>query len=237
MTMYPRIMYHLALYAFVLLALPCISNAAEVPKEVSTKILSDEAVAEDGWKQIKLKGKDFEMTVWGSANKSIYGDIDNKYQHIEIIMNGGESVTDYIDIAGNKLKLEDIIFAPGDSFELKKLIPGAPREQLVVEGSEWIPRGVGSLGIYEIFCIDKKGITILLSLITDRYRSEDESTDQPSLNLKATVQEKVENGKLVIVYRYQEDGGEYHTINFLWNGRAFVDTTGKYKKIDKEYSP
>jgi hypothetical protein len=197
----------------------------------------DAAADENSLQATKLKGKDFELTIWGSANKSMYGDIDNQYQHIEIIMDGNKPVTDYIDIGGNKFQLEDIIFAPGYSFELKKLIPGTTREQLITQGSEWIPRGVGSLGTYSIYRIDEQGITELLNLITDRYRSEDEINDQPSLSLEADVQEKMENGKPVIIYCYQEDGGKYHTIIFRWNGKAFVDATGMYRKIDEKYSP
>lgn len=237
MTIYPRIIYQFTLYAFLLLALPSISNAADVPGKASTEVLSDDAAVDDNWKQTKLKGKDFELTIWGSASKSIYGNIDNKSQHIEITMDGGNSATNFINSDGSKFELGQVIFAPGYSFELKRLIPDTTREQLIIKGSEWIPRGVGSLGTYTIYRIDEKGITELLSLITERYRSEDEINDQPSLSFKATVQEKMENNKLVITYRYQEDGGKYHTINFRWNGKAFVDATGTYKKIDEEYYP
>ena len=178
-----------------------------------------------------LKGKDFELRAWGSS--SDYA--TDRDQIIDITMASGKSVTDCIDMDGGKSKLDDIRFSPSDSFELKKLITGFPREQLVVRGSAWLTRGEGGVETYFIYRIDEAGITELLHLVTGREFDGDD--DRPSLSLTATVQEKIENGELVIVYCYKTDNRKYRTINFRWNGSAFIDATGTYKKLHEKYSP
>jgi len=176
----------------------------------------------------KLKGTDFELTTQTIES--------NGEQRLTIRMNTGKPVANFTSVSGEKYLLENITYSPADSFKLKNIIPGAQREQLVVRGNTLLTRGEGQVKSYSIYRIDETGITELLNLITKR--NFDGQDNRPSLYLTATVKEKIENNKLVIEYRYKgDDMSKYRVIRFKWNGSAFVDAKGSYKKIQNKYRP
>jgi hypothetical protein len=182
----------------------------------------------------KLKGKDFELTASAMSGELI--GYQNQYQNISIQMDNGNILSEYRNsVTGEKLRIEDAGFAPGDVFKLKNLLPGVPREQLIVEGSEWFPRGEGTTENYTIYRVDDNGITELLSLLTKRDFDGIEDSNRPAVYFSATVEEKIENKKLTIVYKYTINKGKHHKLNFEWDGRKFTEKTGKYKEVRELY--
>lgn len=190
----------------------------------------DEAEEGELIETAKLKGRDFELTA--SAMSGDYIEYQNKYQYISIVMSKGKELTEYtINETGKKFKIQEIGFAPGDVFKLKNLLPGEPREQVVVKGSEWFPRGEGTAEDYSIYRIDDNGITQLLLLTTKRDFEGVEGHNRPAINFKATVEERIENGKLTIVYKYANKKGKRRKLNFTWDGSKFNESSGKYKEV------
>lgn len=182
----------------------------------------------------KLNGKDFELSAFAMSGD--YIGYQNKYQKISIKMNNGKLLTDYTDnVSGKKLKIEEVGFAPGDVFNLKNMLPGEPREQLIVNGSEWFPRGEGIAENYTIYRVDDDGITELLTLLTKREFDGIEVHNRPAVHFSANVEEKLENKKLTIVYKYTNNNGKRHKLNFVWDGRKFTEKSGKYKAVKDLY--
>lgn len=177
---------------------------------------------------LKLKGTDFELTT-----RKVEG---SKDQSLMIIMDGKPPITNFTNLDGTKDNLENIRFSAADTFELRKLIPDVKREQLIVKGSASLSRGEGEIKNYSIYSINEGGISKLLNLITER--TFEGLNERPPLYMTAKVQEKIENGKIIVMYRYKLDNNHnYRTILFSWNGSAFIDGTGMYKKIYEKYRP
>ena len=76
------------------------------------------------------------------------------------------------DLDGKTGELLNTTFAPNDKFKLVKLIPGDDREQIVCEGSAYLPQGQGGLDTYTLFRIEGDRLQELMSVITQRDREE-----------------------------------------------------------------
>lgn len=195
--------------------------STQSPTETVTEVFEAE---EEQSKE--LNGVDFKLTISPNSNP--------KYQDLQVLMNGNKPIRDFIGMDGQSTKIENLTFNQNDTFELKKLIPEAEREQIIGLGREWLPDGYGALGTYSVYLVEPIHLTEVLSLITER---ECNGQDKPAQSLQATVTEKTIDGQLTIEYRYSAEKAPYQTILFRWDGKAFVDSSGRYKEIHDQYHP
>lgn len=176
-----------------------------------------------------LKGVDFLIETYDNGN--------DQDKDISITFDDGKTIAQYFDINDKKYQIGQILFNKNDQFELKKILPDAPREQLIITGSNFLHEGMGTVDVYQIFIIEKNAMVNILNLLTERNRDKVEMYQLPPQKLKATVQLEVENGQPLIKYQYSLEDSPLQTILFKWNGKKFVDTSGKYKEIENEYTP
>ncbi|RFP21800.1 hypothetical protein D0T25_11180 [Duganella sp. BJB488] len=198
---------------------------AKAPAQASSAT-SDPEEAE-GYVTQSLKGKDFNLQVTVNGNPS--------YRNLEVSMADGRPILLERSLGGQIGKLADTTFAPSDEFELKQLIPGDVREQIVCHGNQYLTQGEGKFGAYAIYRIEGDRLQTLLELITERDREE--GNGPSSQKLKATVEETTSDGLPAIIYRVKVEQQPERTIVFRWNGKIFEDASGEYAKIESEYNP
>jgi hypothetical protein len=174
-----------------------------------------------------LKGSDFLLRVSVNGNDS--------YRNVEVSMDDGKTVGLVGDLDGKTGELLNTTFAPNDKFKLVKLIPGDDREQLVREGSAYLPQGQGGLDTYTLFRIEGDRLQELMSVITQRDREE--GNGPPAQKLDAHLEQTTVDGKPAFIYRVTADAAPERTILFVWNGKRFEDASGAYEKIREEYLP
>lgn len=174
-----------------------------------------------------LKGKDFTLRVTENGNQM--------FRNLEVSMADGRPVHALRSMDGQIGELSNTTFAPADNFELKQVIPGDVREQILCKGSELLNRGEGMLGTYSLYRINGDQLQELISLVTER-EVEDGNGLTPQ-KLSATVEETTRDGQPAIVYRVKAGALPERTIEFRWNGKRFEDASGEYAKIASEYRP
>lgn len=206
-------------------AAPVVDPVASAETAEITEESEQETVMAD------LKGKDFQLkgTVMGNPDFA-------NYQGVEVTMSDGTPIPEMIDLEGNVYQMENLVWSHIDTFELKNLILGDEREQIVLYGMSWIPRGIGGLDTYAVYRVEPKRLTELVSVITGRTSADVKPGEKP-FNFKAIVTEKSENGQPVLEYEYGEEGEPKHILYFKWNGKFFEEPTGKYAKIREKYQP
>ena len=172
-----------------------------------------------------LKGRDFSLHVTTDKNGT----------YPEVTMDDGTPIRLLRTLEGGTGELANFTFNYGDGFKLVDLIPGEPREQIVYQGSQLIPRGEGLITTYTLYRIVGDRLEELLDVITDRDREAfDNMTAQ---RLEATLEPTIRDGRPAFVYRVRTGGVPERTIVFVWNGKRFEDTSGEYDKIDADNRP
>ena len=213
---------------------PAITTQIESPTKMEF-VASDASVAADEVSEDEangnltktLKGKDFTLKTWGHEGAPVT-------QTVTVTMNDGSTVDNWVGHDGQKGDLFNLTWN-GD-IDLKNLIPGMPREQIISHTSDWFPRGEGTLETYSICLVGEGKIEEVLRVITGR--DFDGIGDRPAVSFSATVEEVLKNGELSILYRYQDKKSKNRTIIFKWNGKIFEDTSsGKYEKLESQYWP
>lgn len=172
-----------------------------------------------------LKGRDFSLHVTANKNGT----------YPAFAMDDGTPIRLLRTLEGRTGELANVTFDYGNGFELVDLIPGEPREQIVYQGSQLIPRGEGLITTYTLYRIAGDRLEELLDVITDRDREAfDNMTAQ---RLLATLEPATRDGRPAFVYRVRTGGVPERTIVFVWNGRRFEDPSGEYDKIDAANRP
>ena len=174
-----------------------------------------------------LKGSDFLLEVISSGSDPI--------RNLMISMTDGSEIRQFRSDAGQTSELADMTFAPADTFELRALIPGEPRQQILCKGKQLLSRGAGTLGSYSLYRIVGDHLQELLSLIVER--EVEDGNGYPPQTLRATVEETTRDAQPLIVYRVKAGKLAERTIEFRWNGKLFEDTSGEYAKITAAYNP
>ncbi|WP_374349340.1 hypothetical protein [Chitinimonas sp.] len=177
--------------------------------------------------ETKLSGKDFELEVWINGN--------DRYRNLLVKRSDGVLIENLQGLDGKIGKLDNRLFSPADAFSLAKLLPEAPREQIVVQGSQQLMEGLGALGSYSIYQVESDRLIELVDVITER--DYDGEAGKPGLHFSATVEAAQEQGVPVLIYRYRQEKQAERSLTLRWNGRAFVDESGQYAKIVSKYQP
>lgn len=198
-------------------AAPAIAEAPEAP----------EAPAQPAEITQTLKGRDFSLRVSVNGNES--------FRDLQVEMDDGTPVRLLRTLAGETGELSNMTFAPADTFELVKLIPGETREQIVCKGSSLLNRGEGMLDTYTLYRIEGDHLQELISVITMRDREEDEG--MPAQKLKASIEATTRDGQPAFLYRVKTGNAPEQTIVFLWNGKQFEEASGAYRKIEEANAP
>ncbi|GJJ02117.1 hypothetical protein RugamoR64_26550 [Duganella rhizosphaerae] len=205
-----------------------VAGAPVGPRAPAATAVAEEAPAKAMEVEQSLKGKDFLLEVTAPPIETI--------RFLSITMSNGQSVSKYKALHGSQASaMSDARFAPAHNFELKTIIPGEPREQIVCKGSEMLMRGEGMLGHYMMFRIEGDTLQELVQLIIERDRED--GNGPPPQKLKATVEESTRDGQPALVYRVKVEQQPERTIVFRWNGKFFEDASGEYAKIEAEYNP
>lgn len=174
-----------------------------------------------------LKGKDFTVKVLPNGN--------NIYRDLIVTTNDGTTVDQMEGVGGKLLQMKDVIFNAGDAFEIQSILPGEPREQLVVKGRTLLPEGYGILGNFQVYLLEGHRLIRIFDVLTER---DLDATDKyPALKLQAEVKPTMENGQPAYTYRYKSGKAPYRSLVFHWDGHQFTEPTGVYRKIEQEYTP
>jgi hypothetical protein len=173
-----------------------------------------------------LKGKDF------TAKVIISGDL---HRELSVDMDNGTPVTFIRSVAGTDTPLEDNVVPAGYAYELKQVLPGEPREQIVCDGGELLPRGEGMLDTYSVYRVEGDHLQELINVITNR--DVEEGNGPAPKQLKATLELSTRDGQPAYIYRVKAETRSEQTIVFRWNGKIFEDTSGAYRAIADEYNP
>ncbi|MQA37331.1 hypothetical protein [Rugamonas aquatica] len=174
-----------------------------------------------------LKGKDFTLEVYASGSDPV--------RNLMISMTESSEIRLFRSDSGQTSELGSMLFAPADTFELKELIPGEPRQQILCKGKQLLSRGAGTLGSYSLYRIEGDHLQELLSLIVERVVEEGNGYQPQTLH--ATVEETTRDGQPLIVYRVKAGKLAERTIEFRWNGKLFEDASGEYAKLTAAYNP
>ena len=205
-----------------------VAEAPVGPKAPAAIAAAEEAPTEAMEVEQSLKGKDFLLEVSAPPMETI--------RFLSITMGDGQSVSKFKGLHDTKATdMSDARFAPAHHFELKNLIPGEAREQIVCKGSEMLMRGEGMLGHYMMFRIEGDTLRELVQLIIERDRED--GNGPPPQKLKATVEETTRDGQPALVYRVKVEQQPERTIVFRWNGKLFEDPSGEYEKLTADYNP
>ncbi|MEW6760481.1 MAG: hypothetical protein AB1437_06630 [Pseudomonadota bacterium] len=174
-----------------------------------------------------LKGLDFSLRVTVNGNDS--------YRDLGITMDDGTPIRLIRPLGGEAGELAHMTFAPGETFELVRLIPGEAREQIVSKGEQLLNRGEGILGTYTLYRIHEGQLKEIFSVITKREREE--GNGPPPQRLEARLEQTTRDGAPAFAYHVKAGEQAERTIVFVWNGRHFEDPSGEYARIDEEFSP
>lgn len=207
-------------------ALPAPPPAPAAPASAETPE-APEALAQPGEITQTLKGQDFSLRVSVNGNES--------FRDLQVDMDDGTPIRLLRTLAGETGELSNMTFAPGDAFELVKLIPGEAREQIVCKGSSLLNRGEGMLDTYTLYRIAGDHLQELISVITMRDREEDEG--MPAQKLEASIEATTRDGQPAFLYHVKAGKVPEQTIVFLWNGKQFEDPSGAYRKIEEANLP
>lgn len=177
---------------------------------------------------LSLKGKDFSLDVFVNGNEL--------FRNVDISMDDNRPIRWLRQLDGEALELAGTTFSPGDDFELKHLIPGEAREQIICKGGAALSAGQGIIATYAIFRIEGDTLQELFNVITKRERDGDGDGAAPQ-QLEANVEPTTRDGQPAFLYRVKAGADPEKTIVFRWNGKQFEDTSGEYAKIRDEYAP